>query len=82
MISKTLNTIVVFSLDQQRYALAGVQALTERQLVDAKQALPFAEYVKGVAKLEDGLVLIHDLDTFLSLDEGRVLDAALAKGSK
>jgi purine-binding chemotaxis protein CheW len=63
-------------------AVAGVRELTESQRVSTERALPFAEYLKGVAKLEDGLVLIHDLEQFLSLDEEQVLDAALAKGKK
>jgi purine-binding chemotaxis protein CheW len=33
----------------------------------------------GVAKLADGLVLIHDLRTFLSLDEEQQLDQAFAE---
>lgn len=35
-------------------------------------------YVAGVAKLEDGLVLIHDVATFLSAAESASLEAALA----
>jgi purine-binding chemotaxis protein CheW len=37
-----------------------------------------AAQTAGVAKLADGLVLIHDLRTFLSLDEEQQLDQALA----
>jgi purine-binding chemotaxis protein CheW len=36
-----------------------------------------AAYVAGVAKLEDGLVLIHDVTTFLSAAEAAGLDEAL-----
>ena len=61
-------------------AVAGVCELTDRQMVSVKRSLPFAEYLKGVAKLEDDLALIYDLDQFLSLDEENVLDAALAGG--
>jgi hypothetical protein len=32
-----------------------------------------------VAKLEDGMILIHDLDKFLSLEEERALDAAMTQ---
>lgn len=39
------------------------------------------EYVAGVAKLPDGLVLIHDLRTFLSGTEAAALDEALAAPS-
>ena len=33
----------------------------------------------GVIKLDDGLVLIHDLEKFLSLDEARSLDEAMSQ---
>jgi purine-binding chemotaxis protein CheW len=48
------------------------------RIEDARASLPAAEYVTGVAKLEDGLVLIHDLETFLSRAEDEALDDALA----
>jgi len=35
------------------------------------------DYVAGVAKLADGLVLIHDLETFLSAAEAKALDGAI-----
>ncbi|MBW3615730.1 MAG: chemotaxis protein CheW [Actinobacteria bacterium] len=41
-------------------------------------ALAAAPYVSGVARLDDGLVLIHDLVTFLSAEEVAALDDALA----
>ena len=62
-------------------SVAGVRELTEREMVSAEQALPFAAYIQGVAKLEDNLALIYDLDRFLSLDEERSLDAALPGGA-
>jgi len=37
-----------------------------------------SRYVAGVAKLADGLVLIHDLETFLSAAEAAAVDQALA----
>lgn len=37
-----------------------------------------AEYVAGLARTERGLVVIHDLDTFLSDSEAASLDAATA----
>lgn len=36
------------------------------------------QYLRGIAKSADGMVLIHDLDTFLSLDEAQALDQALS----
>jgi purine-binding chemotaxis protein CheW len=44
----------------------------------ASLSTPAAEYVSGIAKLPDGLLVIHDLDRFLALDESAGLDGALA----
>jgi len=44
----------------------------------AEKILPGLEYVEGVVKLQDGLLLIHDLDRFLSLDEEKELERILA----
>ncbi|MEW5847809.1 MAG: chemotaxis protein CheW [Myxococcota bacterium] len=48
------------------------------QLEDVAVAIPGAGYVAGVAKLRDGLLLIHDLETFLAEAEATALDAAVA----
>jgi purine-binding chemotaxis protein CheW len=45
---------------------------------EARGSVPGAEYVAWVAKLPDDLVLIHDLETFLSRAEAETLDEALA----
>ena len=53
-------------------------ALIDEASVQPPQTLgPSATYVAGVAKLDDGLVLIHDLTTFLSAAEAASLDEAL-----
>jgi purine-binding chemotaxis protein CheW len=38
------------------------------------------EYIAGVTRTEDGLVLIHDLDKFLSLEEEKLLLQAMEHG--
>jgi len=48
---------------------------------EAAAITPRAEYVSGVAKLPDGMVLIHDPATFLHHSEGLELDAALDASS-
>lgn len=54
-------------------------ALVDEAAVQAPDTLGAgANYVAGVAKLDDGLVLIHDLTTFLSAAEATSLDAALS----
>jgi purine-binding chemotaxis protein CheW len=44
---------------------------------EAKSVLPGAACVMGVAKLADGLVLIHDLRTFLEAAEAAAFDEAV-----
>lgn len=51
---------------------------TERERVVAKSILPELEYVQGVAKLKGGLILIYNLEQFLSLEEEESLDQAMA----
>lgn len=41
--------------------------------IETAEAMP---YVAGIAKLPDGIVVIHDLRTFLSASEAAELDAA------
>lgn len=43
----------------------------------AASVAPGSRRTEGVARLPDGLVVIHDLERFLSLDEGTALDASL-----
>jgi purine-binding chemotaxis protein CheW len=49
--------------------------LTLEQALDP--SVPSSGYVAGVARLADGLAVIHDLETFLSAPEGAHLDRAL-----
>jgi purine-binding chemotaxis protein CheW len=47
-------------------------------ITNATATLPSTKYIGGVAPMPDGLVLIHDVDTFLSGAEAETLDTALA----
>ncbi len=58
-------------------AVTGVVEISEQYIVSRETILPGLGYMTGAVKLDDGLVLIHDLDTFLSLDEEKALDEAL-----
>ena len=40
------------------------------------------ELFAGVIKLEDGMILIHDLERFLSLEEEKILSHAIDKRKK
>ena len=58
-------------------SVTGVVECTESDAVPAQAIVPGMEYIEGVAKMDDGMVLIHDLARFLSLDEDRRLDEAI-----
>ncbi|TAJ19229.1 MAG: chemotaxis protein CheW [Rugosibacter sp.] len=58
-------------------AVSGVLEYSEPDIIDADDILPGLAYVDGVAKRKDGLILIHDLGRFLSLDEESALERAM-----
>ncbi len=60
-------------------AALGVIECPMTTVVAAGAVLPALGYVAGIATLPGGLVLIHDLDTFLSLEEEQTLTAALQR---
>lgn len=55
----------------------GVVERHQSEIVVSTEIAPGLEQFPGVIKLDDGLVLIHDLERFLSLDETRALDDAM-----
>lgn len=59
-------------------AVSGIFEYAEPDIVGAETILPGLEYIDGVVKLSDGLILIHNLDRFLSLEEAESLDRAMA----
>ena len=57
--------------------VAGVYNYPDENLIEKGRILPEMEYVEGVVKLDDGMILIHNLNKFLSLDEEVLLDKAI-----
>lgn len=55
----------------------GVVADLPGDFASAGDILPGIELVEGAVKLEDGLILIHDLERLLSLEEETEIDSAL-----
>lgn len=54
-----------------------VVEVTPLAIEQAVAAIPAAPYVAGLARLPDGLLVIYDLERFLSMDEAQQLDAAV-----
>jgi purine-binding chemotaxis protein CheW len=57
--------------------VADVMEYPEQNITETESILPGLEYVEGVMKLEDGMVYIHDLDLFLSMEEETSLAQAM-----
>lgn len=58
-------------------SVTGIKDLATGQQAEASESLLFAEHLRGVAKIDDELILIYDLEQFLSLDEEKELEQAL-----
>lgn len=59
-------------------AVEGIVECADADLVAAAAVVPGLDFVQGIARRDDGLILIHDLDGFLSLEEEAALAHALA----
>ncbi len=58
--------------------VGGVLELPDGDVTSSSSLLPGLAFLEGVARTDSGLVLIHDLGTFLALDEEKRLDESLA----
>jgi purine-binding chemotaxis protein CheW len=58
-------------------ATEGVVAASAPEVTPPELILPGLPYVRGVLRLGDGLVWLHDLETFLALEEADALDRAV-----
>jgi purine-binding chemotaxis protein CheW len=59
----------------------GVIEISPESYAPASEILPRLELVDGAVKLADGLILIHDLNRLLSLEEETAIDRALSATS-
>jgi purine-binding chemotaxis protein CheW len=73
IIASTTKRTVALLVD----SVGDVIEIPGERIIAAEQIFPELEYVEGVMKTEGGMVLIHDLERFLSLPEEKALDEAL-----
>ena len=62
-------------------SVIGVIERRPEEITAAKEIVPGAKYVKGVARLADGILFIYNLDNFLSAQEQRQLGRLLAQAA-
>lgn len=79
------DSLVVARARTRRLAIIAesVLGVVERPADDVVSTSGIArdiQHIEGVLKTSDGLVLIHDLDRFFSVEEDKSLDLALERG--
>jgi purine-binding chemotaxis protein CheW len=74
IVARTASRTVALLVD----AAHGILEYMAAEAVPADAIVPGLAYVAGVVRRADGIVLIHDLDRFLALDEAQQLEGALA----
>lgn len=77
VLARTARRAVAFFAD----AVSAVAAYPDDSVVQAEIIMPGKGCIAGIARLPDGMILIHDLDRFLSLEEADVLDEALSNAT-
>jgi purine-binding chemotaxis protein CheW len=74
LIARTSKRPVALVVD----AVNEVAMLSGQEIIMGETILPHLDHVRGVVKRPDGLILIHDLDRFLSLEEEQALHDTIA----
>lgn len=75
------DQIIIAHISRRTVALVvdevlSVIDISPQEMITAEEIVPGMEYIEGVTKLKDGMILIHDLDKFLSLEEEEMLEKA------
>ncbi len=73
LIARTPGRTVALAVD----AVDSVVQRSPDEVVAPPTIVPGLEYLAGVVKLADGMLFIHDLDRFLSLEEEEALATAI-----
>lgn len=73
IVASTGKRDVAFMVDEA----TGVLEIPESEITALRDLLPGTDYVEGIIRFPDGMILIHDMETFLSLEEEKLLDRAM-----
>lgn len=77
LIARTVERTVVLAID----AVSGVFELPAAAEIDAGSLVAGLAHIRGVIPIADDLVLIHDLEAFLSIKEAQALDAVMSQAA-
>jgi len=70
IVAKTPKRLIIIVAD----SVSGVYELDKYQIVDSAEEFPYTVYLYGIAKMDTNIVLITDIEKFLSLNEEQILD--------
>ena len=73
LVVRTSRRTVALVVDK----VTGVEEVSATEAIPHTSIVPGLEYLSGVVKLHDGMLFIHELDSFLSLQEEEALAAAV-----
>ena len=77
IIARTSGRAVALVVD----AVSGIVERSEQEVIAVEDIVPGTEHVEGVIKLEGDMILIPNLDSFLSLEEENSHNGALPPAS-
>lgn len=75
LVARTSRRLLAVPVDE----VLGVKDVAAEAVTPPDTILPGIGYVAGIVALSDGLLFIHDLEAFLSLEEEQQLTQALAE---
>lgn len=73
ILAYTAKRIIGLSVDH----VEGVVSYSNDYIVKGHSILPGLAYVNGVTATDDGIIVIHDIDRFLSLEEEKKMEKAI-----
>lgn len=73
VIAQTSQRIIALAVD----VVSSVVERFKEEIIPSKKVLSDIEYIAGIIRLEDGLILVHDLHQLLSLEEVEGLENAM-----
>ncbi len=77
LVGKTAKRTIALIVDN----VLDIIESSKNDVVLQKDILDGMEFIEGVAKLKDGMLLIHDLDRLFSLEEDHALDQAMERAA-
>ncbi|MGR9087344.1 MAG: chemotaxis protein CheW [Gammaproteobacteria bacterium] len=74
IIARTPGRLIAIVVDR----ITGVAEYADQDIISPDTILPGLEPVKGILQFDTGLILIHDLDRFLSFEEDSLIGRAMS----